>query len=92
MANLRTVKDLIEWLSTQPPDAPVVLSSDGEGNTKSCLADGSVSMIAADDVGKWDIETYAPQEEVDDPESAFDPEWDSPPEGEVLAVVLWPVN
>ncbi len=42
------VSDLINILSEQDPDAEVVLSSDGEGNSYSPLADYSIGAYDAD--------------------------------------------
>ena len=92
MASVTTVGELIQWLSSHPPELPVILSSDAEGNRYSCLAEAGKTLIDPDDVGMWDIEIYVSQEVVDDPESVFDPEWDSPPENAISAVVLVPIN
>lgn len=39
----KTVKELIEELSTFPPDHRVIMSSDGEGNNFSPFADAGIS-------------------------------------------------
>lgn len=80
-----TIAELIEALSKFPPDSPVVLSRDAEGNGFSLL-DEPVEAMWYEEYG----ETFVVPEAIADPSSSYTEE-DAAPEGSVRAVVLWPV-
>jgi hypothetical protein len=52
-----TVKDLIEALSSMPPDAQVILQKDGEGNGYSPLADANDNCVYTPDT-TWSGEIF----------------------------------
>lgn len=87
-----TAKELIDQLLACDPDALVVMSSDGEGNSKSPLSEiGNTSVYVADST--WSGETYPAELTQELADRGFT-EDDLAPEGSaaVPCVTLWPVN
>lgn len=83
-----TVADLQAALASLPPDMPVVLAKDAEGNGHSPLAATDPSMYAADTT--WSGEHYMTE---DDRQAQDDPdEYNPAPDDAVPALFLWPVN
>lgn len=82
-----TVKDLIEKLSTLPPDTPIVLSSDSEGNLYSRLSDLSGDYYARkDELDSYYLDSIVSEEDIKDDD------WSEEEVGQYLTkiVVLWP--
>lgn len=86
--DVNTVGDLIDYLTTQPRDRLVVMSSDAEGNSYSPLADADEAMYAADST--WSGEVYNTPEQL---AGKADPDdWTEAPDDAVRVVVLGPTN
>lgn len=77
---MMTAKKLIERLSTVPPDTPVVMSKDGEGNGFSPLAEADTAARYVEET-TWAGDVLHP-----DDYDAYDPE------SMTHVVCLWPVN
>lgn len=92
MSDVSTVGQLMAFLATQPPDRHIILSSDVEGNSYASLSAAELTLIDPEDVDSYDIEIYPSLEEVNDPNSDYDPDEDGPPEDAVEVVVLVPLN
>lgn len=85
-----TVKELIKALKKLDPEAVVVLSSDGEGNSYSPLCeDFGVSRYKADST--YSGELVSESDFSDDPDY-YDNDLDTYLSGSVPAVVFYPIN
>jgi hypothetical protein len=80
-----TVAELIAELQQLDPEALVVQSKDGEGNSYSPLADVSFGWYLPDSTwsGEW---------MHDGAENEPEYEWEGPTDKDVRAVCLWPTN
>lgn len=88
--NVGELKDLLNQFTD---DTPVILSSDGEGNSFSPLYEGGEHLY--DPNSRYYIEeVYITNEELDEilagPNKSGYSEEDRAPEGSVPALVLWP--
>lgn len=84
------VKELIELLKEQDGEREVVMSTDGEGNSYSPLSDISTAGYRADSTWSGEI---GPEEWTDKmEEDGYDEEDVYNGEGDVPALVLWPIN
>lgn len=82
-----TVGQLRAALAAVPDDVEVVLSSDGEGNSKSPLADASSALYTPDTT--WSGDTYVFDSQIG--RDGFTDE-DRAPSDAYPVVVLWPTN
>lgn len=93
MPEMSTVGELIDYLSAQPRDRRIVLSSDAEGNSYSPLADAGESMYVAEST--WSGYTRLTPEdlaaEMAKPNSPWTEE-DAAPDDAERVIVLGPVN
>lgn len=92
---MMTVGELREFLEQFPQDIPVIMSSDGEGNSYSMMAGGGISLYDPEDKPYYIEQIYLTHEELDE-EIAKDKAWgyteeDRAPEGAVPALVIWPI-
>ena len=88
---MKTVGELIDFLTTQPRDRPVVLAKDAEDNDHSPLADTVEAMYVAETT--WSGYTYmTPEQWRDSPHFDPDDDRDALDDRAVRAVILKPTN
>ena len=81
-----TVRELINYLATQPLDRKVIMAKDAEGNGYSPLAAADEGMYAA--TSTWSGEIYQVPEVIE----AEPGEWPAAPDDAERVIVLGPVN
>ena len=91
--HISTIGELAEYLTHYPPDTPIVIAKDSEGDSFSPLWDANVQMYQAE--SNYSGQTYlTPEdlaEEMNKPDTRYTTK-DSAPLDSIRVITLWPTN
>jgi hypothetical protein len=79
--------ELIEILSKLPPETPVIMSKDSEGNDYSPLYDVANGTVRSEEIEQYSVEYYS--DEHTDSDCLLEPD---ERKGFTKVVCLWPMN